>query len=127
MMKEPSDSGGILESLEETIQPMPGRECEPEGTHITDLPAVVLSSVLARINDPVDVACALCACRLFWTLSQSAPFHLRLRPRQLEKTPGGSCDDSLQSRYSMVSSLVLLDYNLVPLCFTVHAELLSWS
>lgn len=70
-------------------------------THITDLPAVVLGSILAHLNDPVDVAAALCTCKLFWTLARTAPFHLRLRPRQPEEPPGGNSEDSLQNKYAI--------------------------
>lgn len=70
-------------------------------THITDLPAVVLGSILARLNDPVDVAAALCTCKLFWTLARTAPFQLRLRPRQLEEPPGGNSENSLHNKYAI--------------------------
>ena len=92
---------GAMESSTQMMVLSRGKMTNLMITHITDLPAVVLGSILAHLNDPVDVAAALCTCKLFWTLARTAPFQLRLRPRQPEEPPGGNSEDSLQNKYAI--------------------------
>lgn len=93
--------GAVEPSTQMMVVLSRGKMAESMITHITDLPAVVLGSVLARLNDPVDVAAALCTCKLFWTLARTAPFQLRLRPRQPEEPSGGNSEGSLQNKYAI--------------------------
>ncbi|KAG0589865.1 hypothetical protein KC19_1G054500 [Ceratodon purpureus] len=83
-MDEPAESA--VGALEPTAGLMMVRDGEEEGTHVTDLPAVVLGSILAHLGDPVDVMSALCTCRLFWSAKCTAPFRLRLQHRQFDET-----------------------------------------
>lgn len=68
-----------------------------QGTHFTDVPTVVLGSILSHLEDPVDVMSTLSTCRLCWSLGRTEPFRLRLRPRQFDETPAANCEDALQN------------------------------
>lgn len=75
-----------------------------QGTHFTDVPTVVLGSILSHLEDPVDVMSTLSTCRLCWSLGRTEPFRLRLRPRQFDETPAANCEDALQNRYTDLHS-----------------------
>jgi hypothetical protein len=101
VMTKAFSSVGLLAPPEELLQALTTEREKDGGTLITDLPAVVLGSILCQIDDPVDAAAAVCASRHFWALSLTAPFHLRLRPRHFEDNIANS-DDSSQSRSSFL-------------------------
>lgn len=91
---------GAMEPCAGLRRALMARDDGQSGTHITDLPAVVLGSILAHLADPVDVMSTLFTCRLFWFLVRTAPFRLRLRPRQFDETPAANCDDAPPKRYT---------------------------
>jgi ankyrin repeat protein len=94
-MDEPAESSvGALVPSAGLRRALMARDDEEQGTHVTDLPAVVLGSVLAHLEDPVDVMSALCTCRLFWFLVRTAPFRLCLRHRQFDETPAANGEDA---------------------------------
>lgn len=87
-------SVGALEPSAGLRRALMGRDDGGQGTHITDLPAVVLGSILAHLGDPVDVMSAFCTCRLFWFLVRTAPFRLCLRHRQVDETTAANGEDA---------------------------------
>ena len=94
MVKASEGSIGALEPSAGQGRVLMASDGGEQGTHVTDLPDVVLGSILAHLEDPVDVTSALCTCRLFLFLVRTAPFRLRLRHRQFDETPAANSEDA---------------------------------
>ncbi|KAL3698168.1 hypothetical protein R1sor_012244 [Riccia sorocarpa] len=75
---------GPLELPRELLGEFTGEHSEEEPVNITHLPAVLVSDILSRIPSPIDVAFAVVASRIFWSVAQTTSFRLKLhsRPRR---------------------------------------------
>lgn len=91
---------GSLEPSESLLQALGSRSEDNRGTHIFDLPLVLLSSVLARISDPVTAASVTCSCRLFRTISKSVPYRFRVSCTKLHEGAGALSEEGIQNKYS---------------------------
>lgn len=91
---------GSLEPSESLLQALGSRSEDNRGTHIFDLPLVLLSSVLARISDPVTAASVTCSCRLFRTISKSVPYRFRVSCMKLHEGAGALYEEGIQNKYS---------------------------
>ncbi|CAM6122767.1 unnamed protein product [Calypogeia fissa] len=79
---------GSLEVPEGLRAALTGKRGEDGTTLVTDLPSVIVGSILSRIPNPFDVASGFRASRVFWGLARSAPFRLRLRSSRYQDTSG---------------------------------------
>ncbi|KAL3697475.1 hypothetical protein R1sor_011551 [Riccia sorocarpa] len=59
-------------------------ELPTRAVNITDLPGVLVSAILTWMSDPIDVASAFVASRIFWSVGKTTPFRLNLRPKRTD-------------------------------------------
>ncbi|KAL2645013.1 hypothetical protein R1flu_012600 [Riccia fluitans] len=69
-----------LEVPSELLRALTGKQSEEDSANITHLPGVLVGAILSRISSPIEVASAFMASRIFWSVAQTTPFRLKLRP-----------------------------------------------
>ncbi|KAL3697793.1 hypothetical protein R1sor_011869 [Riccia sorocarpa] len=84
----PTEVGGDMDkitSVEPLELPIEFHGAFEESANITDLPGVLVSAILTRMSNPIDVAHAFVASRVFWSVAKTSPFRLQLRPKRSDE------------------------------------------